>query len=49
MGSTDWKSVQQDAEREICLGNRYGWQGLSLLNKEKEREREREKGVQEVH
>lgn len=32
MGYSNWEDLQQNPEREVCLGNWHGWQGLWVLN-----------------
>lgn len=30
MGSAYWEGLQQDTEREVCLGHWDGWSGLQI-------------------
>lgn len=32
MGCAHWEDLQQNPEREVCLGNWHGWKGLWVLN-----------------
>lgn len=32
MGCSHWEDLQQNPEREVCLGDWHGWKGLWVLN-----------------